>query len=134
MNEGTVKNGSGEGKLPEYSDNYSKAANAASAVGPEPLKEKRHVYPYMSREPRPVMPFEQAFSHLRAGAKIKRAGWKGYWVFLNDVSIQSFNTHGEGAQTKIKQGMIVAHKADGTFAPAMPYQDDMLALDWEVIG
>ena len=137
MEKEQLKAGSGEAEpRKDYSDNYTKSANAANVDDrPEELKAKRFGYPYTMGEAGILwMPFEIAFDSLRRGLRIKRADWKGYWVYLNDISLTSFNGQGEGAITKVKQGIIIAHKADGTYVPAAPTQDDMLAVDWEVIG
>jgi hypothetical protein len=109
-----------------YSDNYTRAANLEK--GPGIVEQMRQIW-----GARPRTDFPTALIELKRGKKITREIWAGYWVYLNDASIHSFNTFGQGAQTKLTKGIIIAHKADGSFAPAMPYQEDMLAEDWIVL-
>jgi hypothetical protein len=68
--------------------------------------------------------FGTALEALKAGKKIKRAHWGGYWVHIPAATTNGL----------FQDGIIVAVlKDDGGCAPAQPYQADMLAEDWEVI-
>jgi Protein of unknown function (DUF2829) len=59
--------------------------------------------------------FGRAMDALHAGKKVTRSIWKGYWV------IEDNEEFGE---------IIVAYLADGGKAVAIPYNADLLALDW----
>lgn len=66
------------------------------------------------------MTFEQALTQLKAGIRVKRAGW-AWWVALiqapnGDMSVPFFCT-------KLAPGQVV---------PWTPTQVDLLATDWEV--
>lgn len=69
------------------------------------------------------MNFGQALEQLKAGKKIKRAGWGGYWEMESYQLIMD----------EISSVMIVSHLANGGIAPAQAYQNDILASDWEVV-
>lgn len=64
------------------------------------------------------MNFGEAIAALKQGKKVKRAAWLGYWYmseFLGTPTIVAKLRHNEG------------------YAPAQPYQADLLADDWQVI-
>lgn len=70
------------------------------------------------------MNFGQALEALKEGKKVKRSFWGGYWK-IEAYELYSTNEYSE---------MIIAKlKDDGGYAPAQPYQADLLAEDWEVI-
>ena len=75
--------------------------------------------------------FGQALELLKQGYKIKRAHWLGYWYLQKKVAVDVI--HGDSMDSvKSISEMIVAKLADGGYAPATPYQGDILATDWEV--
>lgn len=71
--------------------------------------------------------FDKALQLMKEGKRVKRKHWGGYWfipgnweatLFVGDIR-HRFNP------------MIVAClKDDGGYAPATPYQEDILAEDW----
>jgi hypothetical protein len=76
------------------------------------------------------MTFELALTYLKEGKKIKREHWGGYW-FYNLVEV--LEPVGEEAVKGKFEYMIVAKLADGGYAPAQAYQEDLLSSDWEVV-
>lgn len=64
--------------------------------------------------------FGDAMNELRGGKKITRAVWGGYWQILNPF------VQGE-------DWIISFLKDNKGYAPAQPYQADMLASDWMVV-
>jgi hypothetical protein len=65
--------------------------------------------------------FGQALEALERGHRVKRASWGGYW-FLQELS-------------QLDQPTIVAVLAETEDrVPAQPYQSDLLAKDWMIIG
>ncbi|MGN4667996.1 Thoeris anti-defense Tad2 family protein [Bacillus cereus group sp. MYBK234-1] len=64
--------------------------------------------------------FGDALNELRAGKKVKRSIWGGYWRILNPF------VQGE-------DWIIAFLKDNKGYAPAQPYQADMLANDWMVV-
>ena len=77
------------------------------------------------------MTFGQALELLKEGKKVKRKDWGGYWFLAKDLYL----TQDPKVLTlDFKEGLIVAClKDNGGYAPAQPYQADLLAEDWEVV-
>lgn len=74
------------------------------------------------------MDFSDALEAMRYDQlKVKRKGWGGYWfipitsVYVHDVAEEPMSP------------MIVARTKEGYYAPATPYQSDLLADDWEIV-
>lgn len=76
--------------------------------------------------------FGGALKLLKEGKKVKRKDWGGYWfIAKNDGSLRGWEP---GQVRAIIDEMIVAKlKDDGGYAPAQPYQADLLAEDWEEV-
>lgn len=68
--------------------------------------------------------FGKALEYLKDGYKIKRSSWGGYW-FIDEKLI--------GKNFVFGREVIVAKLKDGGYAPATPYQEDILAEDWEIV-
>jgi len=68
------------------------------------------------------MKFGQAIEYLKAGRKVARKGWGGYWTIEEWEKVDVGTTP-----------LIVAYLKDGGFAPAQAYQGDILAEDWEIV-
>lgn len=91
----------------------------------------------------PWMNFSEALYALKAGQRVRRAGWngKGMWVcYMPPVSISEALING---RTKTfwpegdlpVGGYFVMRTADGTWQPGwLASQTDILASDWEVFG
>ncbi|MGD6898609.1 Thoeris anti-defense Tad2 family protein [Bacillus infantis] len=74
------------------------------------------------------MNFSQALEAMKKGQKIKRKHWGGYWFISNN----SISYHiPEGA--KLNTLILASLKNEGGYVPASPYQEDLLADDWEII-
>jgi hypothetical protein len=74
--------------------------------------------------------FSEALEELKKGNKIKRKNWGGYWAMQRVVGMGSQTTN----LPSWNGDFIVAKLANyAGFAPAQPYQADLLADDWEVI-
>jgi hypothetical protein len=79
------------------------------------------------------MSFGQAIEALKAGLKVKRAAWGGYW-FIEDVAFNGGEEQEDVYGANYGVVMILAKLKDNAgYAPAQPYQADILANDWEVI-
>lgn len=82
------------------------------------------------------MKFGQALEALKAGKKVKRKVWGGYWFIQKMTAYRTYEVI-EGfldAKIDFETEMIVAKlKDNGGYAPAQPYQADLLAEDWEVV-
>lgn len=83
------------------------------------------------------MTFSEALVALKAGKKIKRANWGGYWYLDSDYlyeDIEQINKLGDKPLGYYFNPTIIAVLANkGGYAPAQAYQGDMLANDWEVV-
>lgn len=78
------------------------------------------------------MNFGEALAALKEGKKISRSVWRGYWMILNNADILSPSTHPK--ERVMINRLIVAVLAHGKgHAPAMPYQEDILADDWLIV-
>lgn len=86
--------------------------------------------------------FGQAVELLKQGKKVKREAWGGYW-FIKDTLLGDAYEDNEGVW-RLNDGdnnvepnahtlMIVAKLKDGGYAPATPYQADIIAEDWEIV-
>ncbi|MFT8930027.1 MAG: MW1434 family type I TA system toxin [Sporolactobacillus sp.] len=76
------------------------------------------------------MAFSEALIALKDGKKVKRHDWGGYWFYTSGLSGWEPN----GTTRVIMNSMIVAKlKNNGGYVPATPYQEDLLADDWEVV-
>lgn len=71
------------------------------------------------------MNFGEALQALKDGKKVTRSIWSGYW------EMRHVRTTAEEYDECI---MIMAFLKDGGVAPAQPYQSDLLAEDWQIIG
>lgn len=68
--------------------------------------------------------FGQAIDAMKAGKKVKREAWGGYWTIEEWEKID--------LETSLP--LIVAYLKDGGgYAPAQPYQADILAEDWVIV-
>jgi Protein of unknown function (DUF2829) len=75
--------------------------------------------------------FGQALEAMKQGKKAKRKHWGGYW-FIGYVEIREPIPYTKWSNIDSTQ-MIIARLKDGGYVPATPYQEDLLAEDWEVI-
>jgi hypothetical protein len=89
------------------------------------------------------MNFGQALAQLKAGGRVRRAGWngKGMWLCLMAaVTIPEGIVNGR-TKAFVRTGdlhvgaYIVMWTADGTWQPGwLASQADMLSEDWEVLS
>ena len=81
-----------------------------------------------------LLSFSEALEQLKAGKHIKRSKWGGYWFLSNNAEVTEILPDGYERGYSFNNGLIVAVLKDGGgCAPAMPYQQDLLATDWEVV-
>jgi hypothetical protein len=87
--------------------------------------------------PKPTtgLSFSKALELIKQGKKVKRAGWGGYWFY----TVSFVKRHNEVMDTNEPDTyerihIIMARLKDGGYAPAAPYQEDLLSSDWEVVG
>lgn len=77
------------------------------------------------------MNFGEALQALKDGKKVTRSIWSGHWEYLED-SLLIYESSQERTG-RFKNGFILAHLKDGSIAPAQPYQNDILAEDWQIV-
>jgi hypothetical protein len=78
------------------------------------------------------MTFSEALEELKSGKKIKRESWEGYWV-IDSVCSNVGEEQDDFYTGNYVWNQIIAKLKEGGYAPAMPYQADLLANDWEVV-
>lgn len=88
------------------------------------------------------LPFEVALRYLKDGRKVKRSIWGGYWYLTTNVTIDhdpiinlsnSQEPSGMIIGGKMEK-LIIAFLKDGQgLAAAQPYQQDLLAEDWQIV-
>jgi hypothetical protein len=78
------------------------------------------------------MNFGEALQALKEGKKVKREIWGGYWELINEAKV-----HDCELPLPVTFGMsnfiIAILKNSGGIVPAQPYQQDLLAEDWQII-
>jgi len=94
--------------------------------------------------------FGEALNELRAGRKVRRAGWngKGMWIVLMpSLSLPPYSTQEPGPKVNDRtakhigpdtpldsQPYVAMWTADGKWQPGwLPSQADLFARDWEVV-
>lgn len=78
--------------------------------------------------------FSEALAFIKEGKKVKRAHWGGCWFYVekSDLSWQDPNEEYPRGLT-LNPTIIARLKDNGGFVPASPYQEDLLAEDWEIV-
>lgn len=76
------------------------------------------------------MDFGRALQALKQGKKVARSIRGGYW-FMPMVHFNHY--HPDGSYPDEQTVMIMAKLKDGGYAPATPYQADLLAEDWRIV-
>lgn len=78
--------------------------------------------------------FSTALLHLKAGNRVRRAGWngKGLWIGLVHDHEWTF-TNGKWDNYKLLP-FIVMKTVDDELVPWLASQTDMLATDWEIVA
>ena len=83
------------------------------------------------------MTFGEALEEIKQGNRVKRSSWGGYWflaepggTYCGEIVDKKI---GMCAQSKMNPMIVACLKDDGGYAPAQPYQADLLADDWEVV-
>jgi hypothetical protein len=105
---------------PEYGEDY----DLPFAPARQPLLDEE-MKQYL---PPTYMSFGDALVHLKAGKKIARKIWGGYWKLV-DAEFRGLDTGLGLEQTQI----ILAYLRGGGVEAAQPYQSDWLAEDWYVL-
>lgn len=72
------------------------------------------------------MTFSEALEAVNNGSYVTRAVWGGYWF----MDIPLLENNGKKCHM---QPMIIAKLKTGELVPAQPYQQDLLAKDWQII-
>lgn len=77
----------------------------------------------------------QATQAAKAGYKVKRPHWGGYWFYVEKPMLFFYNPHDRDFPEVLtmKPLFIACLKDNGGFVPATPYQEDMDAEDWELV-
>lgn len=79
------------------------------------------------------LPFSKAFDALnKRGKMITRAIWDGYW-YKELIMFNGNEEQGDVYEANHGRSIIMAKLKSGEFAPASPYQDDLLAEDWMIV-
>lgn len=79
------------------------------------------------------MNFSQALEALKQGKKVKRAVWGGYWFIKKNVAVDIIPGDSMDSVGVIREMIVAKLKDNGGYAPATPYQADILAEDWEIV-
>ena len=81
------------------------------------------------------MNFGEALEALKKGKKITRSVWRGHWeLAISPRAEWDPDNHGYKRACEFKNGLIIAILAnDRGVAPAQPYQEDLLAEDWQIV-
>ncbi|MED1948989.1 MW1434 family type I TA system toxin [Brevibacillus centrosporus] len=81
------------------------------------------------------MDFGQALEALKQGHKVKRAHWGGYWFIAEGAYCGEVVNEEIGlcAQHTMNPMIVACLKDNGGYAPAAPYQGDLLAEDWAIV-
>jgi hypothetical protein len=82
------------------------------------------------------MTFSEALEYLKQGRKVKRAHWGGYWFI--PLFCQGFVDGQEKKKTgnysfTFNKIIVACLKDNGGYVPATPYQEDLMADDWELV-
>lgn len=80
------------------------------------------------------MNFGEALAALKEGKKVTRSVWGGYWVLIENVALE-FDSQNDGPYPAygMKQLILAVLRDDQGVAPAQPYQEDLLAIDWSIV-
>lgn len=71
---------------------------------------------------------------LKAGKRVKREAWGGYWELFKNPLCHQANEDQYNSSFEFQNGLIVAVLKDGGgCAPAQLYQADFLAEDWVIV-
>jgi hypothetical protein len=76
------------------------------------------------------MNFGQALEALKEGKKVKRGFWGGYWFLSTTGKVY---VPDESTLLPYNPMIVACLKDNGGYAPAQPYQADLLADDWEIV-
>lgn len=83
--------------------------------------------------------FSLALDLLKAGRKMRRAGWNGKGMFVYYVPGSTFQVNRAPLNQILPEGSVVTYQphidmytAQGTFVPWLASQSDLLADDWEL--
>lgn len=76
------------------------------------------------------MNFGEALQALKNGFKVTRSVWGGYWQLYEEVQLLD---HKKGIGCPIDKIIVAALRDGGGYAPATPYQEDLLAEDWSIV-
>lgn len=86
------------------------------------------------------MNFGRAIEHLKSGGRVTRAGWNGKGMYLYLVRGGTFAVNREPLLSMLGAGTVCTYldhidirAADGTLAPWLASQADMLAEDWDFV-
>lgn len=74
--------------------------------------------------------FSVALEKIKEGKKVKRKAWGGYW-FLPEFNVIGERIEGRLHSHTVNKTIMARLKDDGGYVPAQPYQEDILAEDWE---
>jgi hypothetical protein len=132
---------------PESGDYLVRQEDGYEYLNPKDVFERKY-----SPAPRPVVPmivnlgFGQALEHLKAGARIARAGWNGknMWLCLGqgnpDLPADQFwgeHTRAfaleSGGSAPVLPYIIMKTAGDEILMGWLASQSDMLAVDWQVL-
>lgn len=80
-----------------------------------------------------MMNFGQALEALKAGKKVKRAIWGGYWFIKKTIPVEIIPGDSMDSVGCMNVLIVAKLKDNAGYAPATPYQADILAEDWEIV-
>lgn len=81
------------------------------------------------------MNFGEALAALKEGKKVARSIWGGYWMLVGDAHFSGFSgdTWNGPVTAQFKYIIVAVLKDNKRYAPAQPYQEDLLAEDWRIV-
>lgn len=80
--------------------------------------------------------FGIALMALKEGRQVKRESWGGYWSLIQNagVSGDAPKLNGYSRTAHMDNIIIAVLKDNAGCAPAQPYQQDILAEDWQIVN
>lgn len=79
------------------------------------------------------MNFGEALQALKEGSKVTREVWSGYWYISHNVEFSAGTGNGFQDGGHFKEIILAVLKDGKGTVPAQPYQEDLLAEDWQIL-
>lgn len=79
------------------------------------------------------MTFGEAVEALKQGKRVKRSIWGGYWFLMNAAQVSEEDELGYEKMATLLPTIFAVLKDGQGVTVAQPYQNDILAEDWEIV-